>query len=663
MGCCCQRDNYIDRYIYPQANNNPINYNGIMFQKPVRFNFKLTPNNNNTSKGKIPSYDDDPFEIVTNEPAILKNDDINFKPNPLNLIFPLENQNNNFTSNSNIDNTTKTEFENNPKKVKVTKLINQNDNHIEENPFKYYSYNYQPNLEIINLPLHKSMTNQELINLPLHKSITNQEPINLPLHESITNQGSINLPLHKSITNQESINLPLYKSMPINKHKNNLYKKAKLKLPQRNKSMINNKKNNDTFHINEINNNDNIFKTYLRDNDNTNFDINNYNIDNNNSSNINHSLINNKNKNNNINHSLINNKNNNINHSLINNNNNGGDIKNDYIDNNNNYSTTHTDIIFNKKKVTLRPQINNINNINEKNISEHSENNIDNQNNINNLNNLKNSDQNKTLKTEVTDYKNQLIFKDFDDFSPDLWKKFYPKDAKFFNYEKGNVINSQTTYQNDMDETETYIGELNQNGEKNGFGKLISNNKKRIGTWRKNQFTGWGREVRGEGELYEGRFLNGELTGKGIYQNKKNEISYVGDFYKFMRHGKGDLYTKKFHYKGNFENNKINGKGRIEIYNNGVYEGIFKDDKISGDGTFMWKEGGVYEGEMKDGKMNGFGKLKTNDGIEFEGTFNDGVNQGHGDITYPDGIKKQGRFSKGMLIPLDTDSESELNNK
>ena len=61
--------------------------------------------------------------------------------------------------------------------------------------------------------------------------------------------------------------------------------------------------------------------------------------------------------------------------------------------------------------------------------------------------------------------------------------------------------------------------------------------------------------------------------------------------------------------------------------------------------------------------MNGFGKLKTNDGIEFEGTFNDGVNQGHGDITYPDGIKKQGRFSKGMLIPLDTDSESELNNK
>ena len=91
----------------------------------------------------------------------------------------------------------------------------------------------------------------------------------------------------------------------------------------------------------------------------------------------------------------------------------------------------------------------------------------------------------------------------------------------FYDQDKGNVgiknsrddklFLSLDDIQNDMDETETYIGELNQNGEKNGFGKLISNNKKRIGTWRKNQFTGWGREVRGEGELYEGRFLNGEF--------------------------------------------------------------------------------------------------------------------------------------------------------
>ena len=153
-----------------------------------------------------------------------------------------------------------------------------------------------------------------------------------------------------------------------------------------------------------------------------------------------------------------------------------------------------------------------------------------------------------------------------------MWKKFYPNDEKFFNYNKGNVIKSQTKFQNDLNETETYIGELNQNGEKNGFGKLFSNNLKRIGTWRNNQFTGWGREIREDGEIYEGKFVYGELTGKGTYKNPKKHIFYIGDFYKFIKHGKGDLYTKKFHYKGTFYNNKINGKGRIDIYNQGVYE-------------------------------------------------------------------------------------------
>ena len=60
---------------------------------------------------------------------------------------------------------------------------------------------------------------------------------------------------------------------------------------------------------------------------------------------------------------------------------------------------------------------------------------------------------------------------------------------------------------NDSNEEETYIGEINQKGEKNGMGKLISPSKKRIGTWRENKFTGWGREIREGGEMYEGKYL------------------------------------------------------------------------------------------------------------------------------------------------------------
>ena len=32
--------------------------------------------------------------------------------------------------------------------------------------------------------------------------------------------------------------------------------------------------------------------------------------------------------------------------------------------------------------------------------------------------------------------------------------------------------------------------------------------------WRRNNFTGWGKEFRQNGDIYEGKFINGELNGK-----------------------------------------------------------------------------------------------------------------------------------------------------
>ena len=221
--------------------------------------------------------------------------------------------------------------------------------------------------------------------------------------------------------------------------------------------------------------------------------------------------------------------------------------------------------------------------------------------------------------------------------------KFYPDDENFFEYNKGNVLISQITSEN-----EKYYGEANQNGEKNGFGKLFSNNKNRIGTWRKNRFTGWGRDIRENGDIYEGRFENGELTGKGIFKN--NKMFYVGDFYNFIKHGKGDLITDKYHYKGFFINDKKDRKGKIEIFNHGIYEGTFKDDKINGKGIFMWKHGAIYEGEIMNGKLYGRGKMKAENGTVYEGNFVD-CNKGYGIITYPNCCKKKGEFQIVNKIP------------
>lgn len=280
------------------------------------------------------------------------------------------------------------------------------------------------------------------------------------------------------------------------------------------------------------------------------------------------------------------------------------------------------------------------------NYNDNNDNNIITQRN-NSPNNLgsSNNSLNSSLNPDVLKYFNNLELNEFEDFNPELWRKFYPNDESFFNFDKGDVINSQTKSQNKFGDTETYIGEVNQKGEKHGFGRLYSNRYKRIGTWRNNKFMGWGREVRPSGELYEGKFIKDELIGKGIYKNKK--ILYVGDFYKYIKHGKGDLFSKKCHYKGYFNNNKFYGNGRLDLYQQGVYEGKFRDNQMNGKGIFMWKDGNIYQGEMKDGMISGEGKLIKKNGFIYEGIFVDGPNHGYGTITSPNGKKYEGRFSKG----------------
>ena len=63
---------------------------------------------------------------------------------------------------------------------------------------------------------------------------------------------------------------------------------------------------------------------------------------------------------------------------------------------------------------------------------------------------------------------------------------------------------------------------------RHGFGTLITTHYKLKGTWRNNEFTGWGRKSMRNGDVFEGKFINGELNGKGIFKSKDNNI-YIGD--------------------------------------------------------------------------------------------------------------------------------------
>ena len=205
-----------------------------------------------------------------------------------------------------------------------------------------------------------------------------------------------------------------------------------------------------------------------------------------------------------------------------------------------------------------------------------------------------------------------------DNFSPDSWTLFYPEKEPFFtsmNFE--DSISNQRI--ENPSKNETYFGQVNNSRQKHGFGKLFSPLYERIGTWINDRFQGWGREIRKNGEIYEGKFVNNILNGKGKY--KYGNTLYIGDFVNYDRHGKGELFTENYHYIGDFDTNRFHGKGRIEIYDKGIYEGDFKNDEMTGYGIFKYDNGEFYEGNFVEGKKEGKGIMKTSEGKIYEGIF------------------------------------------
>ena len=235
------------------------------------------------------------------------------------------------------------------------------------------------------------------------------------------------------------------------------------------------------------------------------------------------------------------------------------------------------------------------------------------------------------------------------DFSEEGWKEYYPPDERFFLYQKGKVFQNQIRIKNPDDDNnlEIYEGEMNMNNLKHGFGTLTTPHYVLKGTWRNDKFTGWGRKSMRNGDTLEGKFIDGQLNGKGIFKNE--EGTYVGDFENSKRNGKGELTTENYHYIGDFKDNEINGYGIIDFLKDGHrYEGQFENNEINGKGIYKWKNGEVYEGQMKKGKMDGYGKYIYEDGKIYEGEYVNGIKQGRGKLIYPSDIKYEGLFVNGV---------------
>ena len=198
------------------------------------------------------------------------------------------------------------------------------------------------------------------------------------------------------------------------------------------------------------------------------------------------------------------------------------------------------------------------------------------------------------------------------DFNKNGWTKFYSENDPYFesieNQKENGIINIEHNKlkiynPKDINKMRIYQGDLNIIGERNGFGKYITPYCVLIGMWKNDNFSGWGRESRCNGDTFEGRFENGLINGKGIFMNAKN-CKYIGDFKNMKRWGKGKLATDKIIYEGEFYDNMIHGKGRIKFLKNSVeYIGNFNKNKIDGRGVIKFKNGDKYDVEIKIGEI------------------------------------------------------------
>ena len=234
-------------------------------------------------------------------------------------------------------------------------------------------------------------------------------------------------------------------------------------------------------------------------------------------------------------------------------------------------------------------------------------------------------------------------------FNSKEWKKYYNNNDSFFNYDYGNTINNQCLInRTNSNKIELYQGSINLKNEKQGFGILTTENKTLTGFWRENNFTGWGKEKNKNGEIYEGKFINGKLNGKGFYKNKNGDY-YNGEYINGLKNGKGKEKNCEFEYEGDYKNNKLNGIGKIKFENKKCeYEGKFQNNNLNGYGVFKWENGAIYEGNLNNGIISGRGKYIYPDGEIYEGDYKRGIKQGFGKIKFTNGNIYEGPFNNGL---------------
>lgn len=195
--------------------------------------------------------------------------------------------------------------------------------------------------------------------------------------------------------------------------------------------------------------------------------------------------------------------------------------------------------------------------------------------------------------------------------------KLFMRDGSFYEGEfKNGEINGKGVMQ--LSSGLRYEGKFLK-GERHGFGILTKPDYKYEGNFREGRRHGQFSEFDyARDKFVKGEFRDDVLTGDvEVYKLSTNDLMYAGGVVNGKRNGNGELFAEEYHYKGEFVDDQLHGQGVLEDKNSGItYTGEFVNSKPSimantiKYALYLNKENKKGEPEREEVKLTGPIKLE-----------------------------------------------------
>ncbi|XP_027454540.2 MORN repeat-containing protein 1 isoform X5 [Zalophus californianus] len=131
------------------------------------------------------------------------------------------------------------------------------------------------------------------------------------------------------------------------------------------------------------------------------------------------------------------------------------------------------------------------------------------------------------------------------------------------------------------------------------------------GEWKGGKKHGQGKLLFKDGSYYEGKFVDGEITGEGCRLWASSGHGHLVD-----RDGQA--------YWGSFHENKRHSRGHMVFRNGDKYEGDWVRDQRQGHGVLCRADGSTYEGQWHSDVFSGLGNMTHCSGAIYHGMWING---------------------------------------